>query len=314
MRRSFVAFGLFVSCLLGCGVPNEVHQETVRKLEDTSERLDAAKKRISELETEIHKLRETDEAYWAEILALEKERQWSEVQGKATELLSRWPNSAHSDDARRASKRATEAMAQELYDQAQKDIQGKHFASAKRILSKVRDEYPDTAAHSRAVVLLRDVDRLIEEARRSALGNGRWRVSSQVSPIDDSTNVYLSLSADDNTIWGQPPSGPIPSLWIRCKENHTEVFVSWEVYLGIDTTDVLQRLDDERARTRAWSISTDHEATFYPGSDIGFVRELMSHKKLLLQVTPYGESPVRATFSLAGLENALVELRKSCGW
>lgn len=313
MRPAFLILGVLAASLLGCGVPTEDHQEIARRLERTTEELDAATRRIAELEAEVQELRETDEAYWAEILDLKKEAHWPEVRTKAAELLARWPHSSYADRARSVSKEATQEIAQRLYDQAQEEIKRKRFEAAKRTLLQVRDEYPDTPARFKAIVDLRNLDKLIEEARRRAIGNGRWRVSSNVSMIDDSTNVYVSLPADD-TISGQFGAETRPSLWIRCKENQTEVFVNWDVYLGIDSTRVLERLDDERARTRTWSISTDHKATFYQGSRIDFARNLMAHNKLLLQLTPYGESPVTAIFSLPGLENALVQLRESCGW
>jgi type VI secretion system protein VasI len=73
---------------------------------------------------------------------------------------------------------------------------------------------------------------------------------------------------------------------------------------------MLTRFDGEKATTEAWSISTDNKAVFVRGSDITFAKKMMNHKTLLTQITPYGESPVMATFPVAGLSGAIKPLRE----
>lgn len=141
---------------------------------------------------------------------------------------------------------------------------------------------------------------------------GKWRVSKQASLIDDSANVYLSLLADSDVRSGYKTTRP--SLNIRCKENKTEVFVSWDLYLGIDKIAMLTRLDKDPATRQWWVISTDYKAAFAPNNDIAFTKQLMAYKRLLAQVTPYGESPVMVTFDLTGLTKAIEPLQSACHW
>jgi type VI secretion system protein VasI len=143
-------------------------------------------------------------------------------------------------------------------------------------------------------------------------GTGKWSVRTETSPIEDSKNAYLSLESDD-MIRGAIGSAQ-PSLTARCKENKTEVFVTWGVYLGLEETDVLVRLDSEKATRSSWSNSTDNQATFYGGSDIAFLKQLTGHQKLLLEVTPYGESPAMVSFDIQGLSEAIRPLQEACGW
>jgi hypothetical protein len=240
-------------------VPAEEHQQAVREREKVMAELEAAKSRITELEAEVAKLRETDEAYWGAALELRKREQWSEVLLKISELLERWPRSQYAAQAHRLTGEATEAMARRLYEKARSEMKSERFEDARSTLLQVRDKYPGTSAYSEAVAVLRSIDKEIEQARRRAIGSGKWRVSSEVSPIDDSTNVYVSLLAD-NTVSGQFGDEVRPMLLVRCKEKGTEVFVRWELYLGIDTTQVLHRLDDRAAQTKKWGVSTDHTA------------------------------------------------------
>jgi type VI secretion system protein VasI len=143
-------------------------------------------------------------------------------------------------------------------------------------------------------------------------GSGRWSVRSSKSPIDDSVNVHLSVQSEESVSSGY--NTVRPSLFVRCSENKTNVFLTWDLYLGLDSTRMLTRFDNEQATTDSWSISTDNKAVFARGSDINLAKKMMNHEKLLTQVTPYGESPVMATFSIAGLTEAIKPLRKACKW
>lgn len=146
----------------------------------------------------------------------------------------------------------------------------------------------------------------------SGKGAGKWQVSVEKSPIDDSTNVYMRVQAEAPVGTGYKRAHP--SLFIRCMENNTSSFINWGMFLGTDETRVLTRLDSNAAAERNWSISTDRKAVFRPGDNVAWAQELMRYKKLLVQVTPYGESPVMATFDLTGLSEAIKPLREACHW
>jgi type VI secretion system protein VasI len=143
-------------------------------------------------------------------------------------------------------------------------------------------------------------------------GKGKWVVKEEKSPIDDSRNVYLALTAE-NPITDSYGQAVTPTLLLRCKENETNAIISFDVYLGIDQTTLLVRLDAEEAKRSTWSIATNNKAIFAPNT-VGFVRELMKHDKLLVQVVPYGEGAVMTTFDLRGLTEAIKPLQVACGW
>lgn len=141
---------------------------------------------------------------------------------------------------------------------------------------------------------------------------GKWNVTIDRSPIDDSQQVILTLDAE-TTVQGNFNSYT-PTLVLRCSENKTEAYIVWGIYLGVGKTRVLTRLDQDRARTRNWSLSTDNKATFAPGNNVYFIKKLMKHRKLLVQTVPYGANPVMTTFQLDGLNEAIKPLRKACHW
>ncbi|EER5318489.1 type VI secretion protein, partial [Escherichia coli] len=95
-----------------------------------------------------------------------------------------------------------------------------------------------------------------ESQLEKATDAGKWHTSITTSPIDDSKNVILSLESDDyiRTPFGEAVT---PTLFIACREKKTEVFLSWDVYLGLEQTSMLYRLDKQKAVERNWLISTD---------------------------------------------------------
>ena len=139
---------------------------------------------------------------------------------------------------------------------------------------------------------------------------GEWNVSVQVNPIDDSRTVSLILmsSSGKSSMLGQPIG-----LILRCRSGETELYINWRDYLGPEAR-VLTRIGNEDAKTQLWGLSTDSQATFYPGNDTQFIKMLLNADRLVAQVTPYSESPVTAIFDIVGLTSAVLPLRDECNW
>ena len=138
---------------------------------------------------------------------------------------------------------------------------------------------------------------------------GQWLVELKTNPIDDSKTAVLALdSKNAKSRWGQSVR-----LIIRCQSNKTELYISWQDYLGSEAS-VLTRVGDKKATSTQWVLSTDSKATFFPESPIGFIKEMMKTDKLVAQVTPYNESPITAIFELSVLPIAILPLRETCSW
>ena len=137
-----------------------------------------------------------------------------------------------------------------------------------------------------------------------------WRVSTEKSPIDGSTNVYLSIDAE-KPISGWLASNIIPSLHIRCKENKTNAYIhlglrpktEYASY-GSEHTYITLRFDEEKAYQEKFGLSTSGEAVFFP-DHISMVKEMMKHERLLIKVIPFNASPKITTFSLKGSQRKL---------
>lgn len=146
-----------------------------------------------------------------------------------------------------------------------------------------------------------------------------WQQRTETSPIDDSSNVYLWIEAE------QPISGWLedevnPVLYIRCKENKTNAFIILNMRpeteygsYGAEYTYITLRFDDETAFKEKFIISTDGEAVFFP-KHIPYIKRMLKHKRLLIEFTPFNASPQITTFNLEGLEERIGALREACHW
>lgn len=145
----------------------------------------------------------------------------------------------------------------------------------------------------------------------------KWRVTTEISDIDDTTNVFMRLSSDDNIRGRFGASGPM-RMHIACRENTTSL---WIIFNGHHMSDyqygtVTYRLDKTTARNKSMRESTDNQALglWRGGSSIPFIKSMFGHEKMLIKATPYGESAVKATFTIAGLEDEISKLREACHW
>jgi len=149
-------------------------------------------------------------------------------------------------------------------------------------------------------------------------GVGAWRVTEDVSLIDDSRTVFLRLTSEDShpgRFGGREKS----YLAIACRENTTSLWMTFAdnfMSSNAGSGSVTYRIDDEEARSQGFRESNDNSALgLWNGSTaIPFVKRLIGNERLVVRATPFSESSVTATYDIRGLENAIVPLRQACNW
>jgi len=192
------------------------------------------------------------------------------------------------------------------------------FALVSSAQGETKEEIAKCAANKGSMERLSCFDTLARNLGLDApkveafVGSGKWQVQTEQSPIDDSKNVYLVLTAN-NSIPGRYGKNPTPTLQFRCKEKKTEGYINFDTYLGTDSTDVTTRLDKDKAQTKSWGISTDHNAAFIPQA-VPFIKSLLKKETLLVQVTPYGENTAMTSFDIRGLAESVKPLSEACSW
>ena len=144
----------------------------------------------------------------------------------------------------------------------------------------------------------------------------KWVITEDVSPIDDSKTVMLSLKSDSPI--KSDFSQVIPTLNIQCKERETDFYINFNIFLSTNDIKPITRIDSDKAVTDVeWTISTDYKGLFYPGSQKKiqeFIKTLKDKKKFFIQVTPFSKGSVNTTFDLTGLDEAIKPVREACNW
>lgn len=144
---------------------------------------------------------------------------------------------------------------------------------------------------------------------------GSWRIATQTSPIDGSRSIYLNLEASGLTF--DSARQPIrPTLWIRCQDNRTSLYVAWNSYLGTFAADVRYHVDSAPAGVESWVLADDKETTglWNDAAAIPFIKMLFGGEELVMEVTPYNDLALTGRFELAGVAQAVAPVREACGW
>ncbi|NVJ95661.1 MAG: hypothetical protein HWD91_08745 [Marivivens sp.] len=145
-----------------------------------------------------------------------------------------------------------------------------------------------------------------------------WSVTTDVSPLDDSKSVYLSVTSA-SPIMGRYGRLETGTLYIRCFENTTSLFTVWGGHFMSDNRGggrVDYRIDDNPAAHVSMQESSDNEALglWNGGVSIPFIKRLFGGETIFMRASPFNESPVEMTFNISGLEQAIEPLREACRW
>lgn len=148
---------------------------------------------------------------------------------------------------------------------------------------------------------------------------GNWEVKSDVSALDDSKSVFVSLSSENQipTVYTLS-SGPA-ILLLRCQEGTTSVLFGFMDHFMADIQGYGRidfRIDAAKgSRLSAEADTSNKFLGLWSGKRaIPFIKSLFGAKKLLIRATPFNEAPLEVTFNVTNTEPAVAELRKACRW
>ena len=107
-----------------------------------------------------------------------------------------------------------------------------------------------------------------------------------------------------------------PTLVVRCLAKKTEVFVYTETAARIESEDenhtVGLAFDDGPQTVERWPDSEEHDALFAT-DPAGLAARLTSARRLAFTFTPHNAQPVTVNFDLAGADEVVSSVRKTCG-
>jgi hypothetical protein len=142
-----------------------------------------------------------------------------------------------------------------------------------------------------------------------------WRVQTSPAEFVDGTNVYLTIRASE-PITDAVAGTVYPEFWIQCDEGEMEAFVDWGFTIGGGRKAILARLDKEPAQQLTIEISPDYRAvgTWDSARVTGFAQNLLGKRRFLIETSTLAGTPIRASFPVAGFDEAAAPLRAACGW
>lgn len=148
--------------------------------------------------------------------------------------------------------------------------------------------------------------------------DSKWNVRRDVSKLDDTENVFLTL-VSDNAQRGRFGGDENAVLVMACRENTTSLWVRFGGHFMADNAGggrVTFRIDDQKASVKSFRESNNHEALglWNGGTSIPFIKDLFKAKHLLLRATPLSESSLTYEFTIMGLDEAIKPLRAACHW
>ena len=161
-----------------------------------------------------------------------------------------------------------------------------------------------------------------DEPGESAAALSPWSTSKQVSPVDDSTSVWLTTYSNEAISHRYRLRQEAPArLQLRCLENTTALYVAFNDHHMAsspyhDWGHVVIRIDSQQARTIKMSESTDNRllGLFRGNQSIPVIRSMFGGEQLLVRATPFGGAPITVTFDITGLEKEIAPLRQACNW
>jgi type VI secretion system protein VasI len=147
---------------------------------------------------------------------------------------------------------------------------------------------------------------------------GKWRVSTEISPMTDQKTVFMILDSDNDITGGYAAPGPA-TLILRCAEGETNAFILLNDQFLSDTQNygwVDFRLDDDEMDSIGMRASDNNKALGLWGSSsaILFIKGMLGHEKLTVRATPHNSNAVVAVFDIRGIDQVIGELRETCGW
>jgi hypothetical protein len=143
--------------------------------------------------------------------------------------------------------------------------------------------------------------------RPPAKGTGQW----VVNPIEQDALTDDPITAT----WLFADGSRSAALIVECiSRGVTQVRILWNVYLDLETADITTRIGDQDPVTQAWPLDTNGTSSYYPTDPLAFLATLFGQDRLVAQTQPWNRNEVTLVFPIAGVEEAVANVRTACGW
>ena len=141
-----------------------------------------------------------------------------------------------------------------------------------------------------------------------------WQVTEERSQLEDRTDVWLSV-VSENTQPNQIGQPEVAGLYIRCMDNSTNVFVTFNDYTSYDQTVKYRTDEDELQSIWMQTMNGGQGIGIWSGAKaIPFIKSLYGKQKLVLAYDSYSNYNLEFVFPINGLEEKVSAVAEACGW
>ncbi len=140
---------------------------------------------------------------------------------------------------------------------------------------------------------------------------GSWAAKSDTNKMTDETDYVAMNTSSDK--YNKSGSSRETTLVLRCSNNKTEAYLSFNDYMGSRDPVITMRLDGGKPTKKTWGGAEGGDAAFSPQA-VQFIKELSKHKKAVFGFEPYGSTMQIVEFDITGIDKVTEKLASSCKW
>lgn len=156
---------------------------------------------------------------------------------------------------------------------------------------------------------------VIETAEDEAIEDGsQWSLETETSALDGRTDVWLRVTSE-NTQPNQIGRATRAHFWVRCMQNRTNAFITFESYTSRNQQ-VRYKLDDKPIQS-VWMETMDGGlgiGIWSGNRAIPFVRGLFGASEMVVGYASFSDRNLEFTFDISGLRQRIEVLAESCEW
>lgn len=131
-----------------------------------------------------------------------------------------------------------------------------------------------------------------------------WAAWTTTDALHDSPRVVLSTEAEERA----------GSLMFICVDNKIDVIVRWAKEIGSATEqDVQWRIDGKPVVSESWAYSSNDRSMVSP-RPMPLFKDMLEAKKFVIRVRLHGGLDRTMSVSMAGVDEFLAILRRTCSW
>lgn len=142
----------------------------------------------------------------------------------------------------------------------------------------------------------------------------QWVREDKASSLDGRRDVWLSVPST-NTQPNQIGNAETARLWVRCMQNTTNAFITFNDYTP-DNQTVRYKLDDDPVQT-IWMVHMQGGkgvGLWTGGKAIPFVRKMFDRETMVVGYKSFNNQNLEFRFDISGLRKHIDPLASSCNW